>query len=110
MTLTELYMIRDITKEIEEDRSRIDRIEKQFGKEAAEEIRKAIEVKTVRLLEAYSRATAYISTVDDSHVRRILSLRFIDCRSWQYIAAKLGGRVNANGVRMMCNRFVKRNG
>lgn len=50
----------------------------------------------------------YINTVEDYHIRLILSYRFVDLMSWNQIAMKIGGNNTADSVRKACNRFLRK--
>lgn len=52
--------------------------------------------------------TTFINNIDDSRLRRIFTLRFIDGKSWQRVAFELdGGRNTSSSVRMACIRFLE---
>lgn len=50
----------------------------------------------------------YISGINDSRIRLLFKLRFIDCLSWAAVAYKMGGGNNAQSVKKTCYRFLKR--
>lgn len=51
----------------------------------------------------------YIDSVEDSQMRLILKLRYIDRLSWKQVAANIGGGNTADCVRLMVDRFIKNN-
>lgn len=52
--------------------------------------------------------TTFINNIDDSRLRRIFTLRFIDGKSWQRVAFELDdGRNTSSSVRMACIRFLE---
>lgn len=53
------------------------------------------------------RLMNYISGVEDSLTRQILTARFIDNLSWQAVAIRVGGGNTAATVRQRCNRFLR---
>ena len=55
------------------------------------------------------RIENYINSIDDLHMRYILSLRFIDQMSWRKIARKLGGGNTEDSVKKCCYRFLEKN-
>lgn len=50
----------------------------------------------------------FVGTIDDLYMRRIISYRFIDGLTWRRTALKMGGGNTSDGVRMACNRFIRR--
>lgn len=50
----------------------------------------------------------YISTVDDSIVRLIITYRVLDNMSWCEVASKVGGNNTEDSVRKMYERYVKK--
>lgn len=53
------------------------------------------------------RLMNYISGVEDSLTRQILTARFVDNLSWQAVAMRVGGGNTAATVRQRCNRFLR---
>lgn len=51
----------------------------------------------------------YITTIEDSHIRRIVVMRIIDGMTWRQIAAQCGGSNTEDSVRKCFERFVDRN-
>jgi len=60
------------------------------------------------LMEKREEIEEYISTVPDSLIRQILTLRYVNGLSWQQIAVHVGGGNTADSVRMMHDRFLKK--
>lgn len=54
------------------------------------------------------RIREYVDGIDDCRMRMIMKLRYIELKSWNYIASVLGGNNTANGVRMAHNRFLEK--
>jgi hypothetical protein len=50
----------------------------------------------------------FIASIDDSHIRRIISLRFVEALTWQEVAEKMKGNTE-DSVRMAFNRFMENN-
>jgi len=67
-----------------------------------------IEAKTKASIAEYNRLVRYINSIDDSFIRQILMLRYVDCLSWNAIAQEIGGNT-ADSVRMAHNRFLAHN-
>lgn len=59
------------------------------------------------LLEKVNMVEEYISSLSDSHIRRIISLRVVEGLSWNKIAIKMGGNNTEDSVRMCYNRFIE---
>ena len=53
-----------------------------------------------------NRLNRYINTIDDSQMRMIFSLRYINGLSWLQIALAIGGGNSADGVRKAHDRFM----
>lgn len=51
----------------------------------------------------------FITNLDDSRMRRIIRLRFVENKSWMQVANAIGGGNTEDGVRMMFNRFMEKN-
>lgn len=49
----------------------------------------------------------YISSIDDSLVRQIVRLRFIDGLSWTAVAHRIGGGNTENSVKVVFHRYLK---
>ena len=50
----------------------------------------------------------FINNLDNSHDRRIVTMRVIDKMSWRQIAQNIGGGNTADSVRMAYNRILER--
>lgn len=50
----------------------------------------------------------FIASLDNSHDRRIVTMRVIDHMSWRQIAQNIGGGNTADSVRMAYNRILER--
>ncbi len=62
----------------------------------------------MELMETLNRVEEFIASVDDSRMRRIITLRFNDNLSWFGVAERLGGKSTADSVRMEFNRFMEK--
>lgn len=129
MTLKELSQLYYLNREIEMDKRRLQELEvkalpgaqvitgmphapgvtDKVGEYAAEiaDLRGIIEAKHQQCLYERSRLERYISSIDDSLLRQIFAYRFINGLPWEQVAACIGGSNTADGVRMMCNRYIK---
>lgn len=61
----------------------------------------------MELLETLNQVEEFIVSLDDSRMRRIINLRFIDKLSWVQVANRLDSNSTADGVRMEFNRFMQ---
>ncbi len=50
----------------------------------------------------------FINGIEDSHVRRIVTMRFIDGMKWRQIARNVGGGNTEDSVRKTVERFLER--
>lgn len=60
----------------------------------------------LELLETVNSVEEYIKSVEDSHMRRIITLRVIDGLSWNKVADRMGGNNTEDSVRKAFDRFV----
>ena len=66
---------------------------------------------TVGLVILYSyedKLSRYIATVDDSLMRQILTLRFVEGMSWRKVARSIGGGNTEDSVKQACSRFLRK--
>lgn len=61
-----------------------------------------------KLFETLNQVEEFIGSVDDSRMRRIITLRVIDNLSWFKVAKRIGGNATADSVRMEFNRFMEK--
>lgn len=50
----------------------------------------------------------FIRGIGDSHIRRIITYRFVDGLSWEKVAIRIGGGNSEDTVRMQFKRFLKK--
>lgn len=60
----------------------------------------------LELLETVNSVEEFIKSVDDSHMRRIITLRVVDGLSWNKVADRMGGGNTEDSVRKAFDRFV----
>ena len=65
-----------------------------------------IERKLAQAVEEYGRLSAYIAGIEDSEMRQIMRLRYIDGKSWTAVAFAVG-EYDESLVRKKHNRFLK---
>jgi len=71
------------------------------------EQRELVELKVKQSIIEYNRLNRYINSIDDSFIRQILSLRYVNRLSWNQIAHHIGGNT-ADSVRKTHDRFLSR--
>lgn len=62
----------------------------------------------MELLETLNQVEEFIAGVDDSRIRRIITLRFIDNLSWNKVADRIGGNNTEDSVRKAFTRFMEK--
>lgn len=74
-------------------------------------IRKATqESLKIELEETQNEVEKFIATIEDSQIRRIINLKFIEKLTWRQVAIKIGGGNTEDSVRMIFNRYMKAKG
>lgn len=80
------------------------------GEYAAEiaDLKRIIELNIQRCWYELNRLNRFIDGIEDSQMRMILALRYVNGLPWQQVAASIGGGNTANGIRMMVDRFLSK--
>lgn len=60
----------------------------------------------LQLLEILNDIERFINTLDDSRMRRIINLRFIEGLSWNEVANQIGGGNTEDSIRKAFTRFM----
>lgn len=60
------------------------------------------------LVDLVEETYEYIDNIDDSLIRQIIILRYVNGLTWEQVAASIGGNNTADSVRMMHDRFLKK--
>lgn len=68
-----------------------------------------IDAKVKASIAEYNRLNRYIASIDNSSMRQVLTLRFVDGLSWNQVACGIGGGNTADSVRKACERFLNEN-
>lgn len=71
------------------------------------EIRK-LEERYERLLHTTNDLLDFIDSIDDSHIRMIITYRIVENYSWKEVADAMSGGNTEDGVRMTFNRFMEK--
>ena len=62
----------------------------------------------MELIETLNEVEKFITTIKDSHMRRIISLRVVDGLSWNKVADRIGGGNTDDSVRKAFDRFMEK--
>ena len=84
---------------------------------AEEDEAKYLLSKNIRLLEERKAKAAelvvsveeYLNTLDDSRMRRMISMKYIEGMSWCKVAQRMGGRATEDSCKKQMERFLKNN-
>ena len=68
--------------------------------------RNIIEHKNKEAIIEYNRIMRYIAGIDDSLIRQIITLRYVDGKSWTSVATQIGGDNTPDSVRKALDRFL----
>ena len=130
ITKRELSQLYYLSREIERDKRRLKELEALaegttqhltgmpiapgFGDKTARyaieimELKEIIECNMRRCMIEYNRLIRFISSVEDSQMRQILTLRYVNGMTWREVAQSIGGGNTEDGVRMAHSRFLGR--
>lgn len=67
----------------------------------------ALEELEEKIMGRVSDIESFISKIDDSHIRRIISLRVVEGLPWESVAAKIGGGNSGSAVKMAFSRYMQ---
>ena len=67
-----------------------------------------LEILEFDLLRKTNEVEEFIASIDDSRMRRIINLRFIENLSWNKVADHIGGGNTEDSIRMAFNRFMEK--
>ena len=118
-----LSQYNDLVREIEEVEQRISKTERDLQHYTITGFPNRDYVKMTTLLntrksilhalkseieQSINDVQVFIAGLDNSHDRRIVTMRVIDKMSWKQIARNIGGGNTADSVRMAFNRILER--
>lgn len=69
---------------------------------------KNLEERYDKLLEATNDVLDFIEAIEDSHIRMIITYRFIENYSWLQVAEAMGGGNTEDSVRKSFERFLEK--
>lgn len=61
----------------------------------------------LELMETVNQIEEFIASLDDSRIRRIINLRFVENLSWGKVAARIGGGNTEDSIKKMFYRFME---
>lgn len=67
-----------------------------------------LEILEFDILQKTNEVEEFIKSVDDSRMRRIINLRFIENLSWNKVADRIGGGNTEGSVKMAFQRFMEK--
>ena len=70
-------------------------------------LQKKLSRRVKELIDLVEETYEYIDNIDDSLIRQIISLRYINGLTWEQVAAHIGGNNTADSVRKAAERFLK---
>lgn len=130
ITKRELSQLYYLSREIERDKRRLKELEALaegttqhltgmpiapgFGDKTARyaieimELKEIIECNMRRCMIEYNRLIRFISSVEDSQMRQILTLRYVNGMTWQRIATEIGGGNTNESVKKAAYRFIEK--
>ena len=90
---------------------RVQGISDKIAKYAAEiaDLKGLLDLNLKKCFYELHRINRYIESIEDSQMRMILSLRYVNGLSWEQVAYSIGGGNSDKNVQMMVNRFLKQN-
>jgi len=128
MTKKELSQLYWLNREIEEQQRRLLELESlatsctsritgmpssrhivdKLGEYTAEiaDLRGLIDLNIKKCFYELNRLNRYINTVEDSQMRTILALRYVNGLGWGQVAHSIGGGNSDKSIQMMVNRFL----
>ena len=62
----------------------------------------------MEIAQTINQVEKFISTVEDSQMRRIIAFRFIDGKTWSEVARAMGGGNNEDNIKQAFHRFMEK--
>lgn len=81
----------------------------RVGSYAAEiiELKESLESNLRKYFGEFHRLKGYIDSIEDSEIRIIMTLRYVNGLSWREIAARISPYATEDSVRMRHNRYLR---
>jgi len=131
MTKKELSQLYSLNREIEEQQRRLDELEclatsctshitgmpgssgitERLCKYVAEiiDLKGLIDLNIKKCFYELNRINRYIQSIDDSEMRQIIALRYVNGLTWNQVAASISVYATESSVRKAHDRFCKKN-
>ena len=131
MTKKELSQLYYLNREIEEQQRRLQELENlstsctstitgmphgigwsdKISKYAAEiaDLKSILDLNLKRCFYELNRLNRYIESIEDSQIRTILALRYVNGLSWAQVAQTIGGSNTADNVKKAAYRYFEKN-
>lgn len=127
MTYQYLKQLQALKKEVEYNRERLEMVKDHFlgstkmdgmphnvsatrttenYATALADIQEILEQNITEYTQQCLEAEHFIASIDDSMIRQIVTMRYVEALQWDQIAAKIGGGNTADSVRMLCHRYL----
>lgn len=84
-------------------------ISDKVGKYAAEitDLKELLDLNLKKCFYELNRLNRYIESIEDSEMRMIMSLRYINGLSWEQVVASISIYATEDSVRMRHNRYLR---
>jgi hypothetical protein len=84
-------------------------ISDKIGEYAAEiaDLKGILDLNLKKCFYELNRINRYIQSIDDSEMRMILSLRYINGLCWEQVAASISSYATEDSIRMKHNRYLR---
>ena len=131
MNKRELSQLYYLNREIEQLKSRIEELEciavsdtsritgmphvtgisDKVGRYAAEiaDLKELLDLNLKKCFYELNRLNRYIEGIDDSQMRMIMTLRYVNGLSWRQIAFSIGGGNTEDSIKKLAYRYLKKN-
>mgnify|MGYP000948417542 CR=1 FL=1 len=86
-------------------------ISDKVGRYAAEiaDLKELLDLNLKKCFYELNRLNRYIEGIDDSQMRMIMTLRYVNGLSWRQIAFNIGGGNTEDSIKKLAYRYLKKN-
>ena len=86
-------------------------ISDKVGRYAAEiaDLKELLDLNLKKCFYELNRLNRYIEGIDDSQMRMIMTLRYVNGLSWRQIAFSIGGGNTEDSIKKLAYRYLKKN-
>lgn len=71
-------------------------------------LRKKLSRRISELMDLVEETNEFIERIEDSLVRQVISLRYINGLTWNQVADGIGGECTEESVRKLCERYLEK--